>query len=135
MKENRDDIISSFNATIGTLSRRIEDNSALIAANASAIKVQSDTTAAQRSDIDKLTERVCRLENDSGAPRLQVVEKRAVLSPDYMRARRSIRLWPIRGEGEDALWEEVGDFLHVTLTIRTDDVGQGDIESISRVQN
>ena len=135
MKENRDDIISSFNASIGTLSRRIEDNSALISANAAAIKQQSDTAAGHKSDLDKLADRVGRVERDPGAPRGgPIAEKRAVLSRDFMLARRSIRLWPIRGEGEDAMWEEVGDFLHDTLAIRTDDVGQNDIELVSRVQ-
>ena len=134
MKENRDDIIGSFNATIGTLSKRIEDNSALIAANASAIRAQSDASTSQKLDIDRLTERVLRLENGSVA-KPHAAEKRAILSPDYTRARRSIRIWPIVGDCEEALWEGVGDFLHVTLAIRTDDLGQGDIEAVSRVRN
>ena len=51
-----------------------------------------------------------------------------------MLARRSVRMWPISGDDEDALWEGVGDFLHDTLAIRSDDVSQNDIESISRIQ-
>ena len=135
MKENRDDIISSFNASIGTLSRRIEDNSALISANSVAIKHQSDIAAGHKSDLDKLAERVGRLERNPGAARGgPIAERRAVLSRDFMLARRSIRLWPIRGDDESAMWEEVGDFLHDTLAIRADNVGQNDIESVSRVQ-
>lgn len=60
MKENRDDIISSFNASMGNLSRRIEDNSALIATNAGAIRQQTERAADHRIEIEKLTERVQR---------------------------------------------------------------------------
>ena len=135
MKENRDDIISSFNASIGNLSRRIEDNSALIATNAGAIRQQTERAADHRIEIDRLTQRVQRLEKRGDGPSGErAIEKCAVLSQDYMLACRSVRLWPVNGDGEDALWEGVGDFLHDTLAIRSDDVSQNDIESITRIQ-
>ena len=134
MKENRDDIISSFNATIGALSRRIEDNSAMIAANAAAIRNQGAHADGQKSDLLALTERVVRLERDGvrQPPSKPVSEARAVLSPAYSLARRSVRLWPISGNEEGAWWGEVGNFLHDTLAIRTDDICQEDIEAITR---
>ena len=135
MKENRDDIISSFNASIGNLSRRIEDNSALIATNAGAIRQQTEREADRRNEIEKLTERVQRLEKrGDGPPGDRAIEKRAVLSQDYMLARRSVRLWPVSGCDEEALWEGVGEFLHDTLAIRSDDLCQDDIEAITRIR-
>lgn len=116
MKENGDDIINSFNASIGALSRRIEDNSAMIATNAAAIKGQADQLVTQKSDLLMLTERVGRLERDEAKlTRNTITMKRTILSLDYLLARRSVRLWPIRGENENAWWEEVGDFLLDTL--------------------
>lgn len=51
MKENRDDIISSFNASIGLLSRRIENNSTVIATNVAAIKQQAEQSDMHRTDM------------------------------------------------------------------------------------
>lgn len=50
-----------------------------------------------------------------------------------MLARRSLGLWPIEGDNENTWWEGVGDFLRDTLAIRMDDVGQDDIESVTRM--
>ena len=52
-----------------------------------------------------------------------------------MAARRSVRLWLIRASSEEELWCGVGEFLHATLGIREDDMGQNDIEAITRVEH
>ena len=52
---------------------------------------------------------------------------RAVLSQEYLLARRSVRLWPVAGTNDQELWGAVGDFLHETLRISTDDMGQEDV--------
>ena len=58
---------------------------------------------------------------------------RAPLSDGYLKARRSIRIWPVRGVSEGELWGEAGEFLHTQLAMSTDDVGQDDVEDVRRV--
>ena len=133
LKEHTDQIIMSFNANINALSHRIDDNAGKIAANSSAIASQVEVADTQQSIISRLETRVSRLEKRSQNP-VDSREERATLSPDYLFARRSVRLWPITGTSQDDMWGSVGEFLHETLLIRTDDLGQGDIESIERVR-
>ena len=58
---------------------------------------------------------------------------RATLSGEYLKARRSIRMWPVKGVTESELWGEAGEFLHRQLAMRADDVGQDDVEDVRRV--
>ena len=134
MKENREQIIGSFNATIESLSRRIDTNDSRITSNTTAIKLQSSVADANRVDIAKLAARVDGLERDrSRVAGSMDVEVRATLSPEYMLARRSIRMWPVAGITEEELWQGVGDFIHDTMAVGIDEVGQGDIEEVKRV--
>ena len=134
LKEHTDQIIMSFNANINALSHRIDDNASKIAANSSAIAAQGEVADTQQSIISRLETRVGKLERRNHTP-TDTHDERATLSPEYLLARRSVRLWPIMGISQDDIWGSVGDFLHETLLIRTDDVGQGDIEKIERVRD
>lgn len=62
-----------------------------------------------------------------------VPEQRAALSPEYLMAWHSIRLWPVLGSNDEEVWENIGDFLHETLAISGDVLCQDDIEAIDRV--
>ena len=133
LKENTDPLLKSFNASLGALSHRIDDNSARISANANTISQQAATASVQQEAIEKLNDRVSVLERSGKAgDRRGVPERRAALSPEFLLARRSVRLWPVDGDCKDALWENVGIFLHETLAIREADLGQEDIELITR---
>lgn len=132
LKDNSDPVIKSFNASLGALSQRIDDNTTRIADNSSAIANQSATSAAQQSELRALNKRVARLE--AGKQEVgRTVEGRAMLSDSYVSARRAIRLWPIAGSDEELLWESVGEFLHEMMAIREDDICQDDLEDIAWV--
>ena len=131
LKENSDHLMKSFNASLTALSTRIEGNTMQIASNTGAIADNAAGLDNHTRIIRNLTDRVAKLEKEgqaTGTPD----EQRATLSPSYQAARRSLRLWPIQGDTEDAIWQGVGDFLHETLAMGEDDIGQEDIESIVR---
>ena len=102
-KDNMDHLKKSFNLSLGALSHQIDGNVANITANAAAISQQSATTAEQGSHLQRLTERVTALEKGSSGLVAAPLESRGALSPEYLLARRSIRLWPIEGMSEDDL--------------------------------
>ena len=132
LKENSEHLIKSFNASIAALSSKIDDNTGKISANTAAIAEQAAVSDDHQSQLRSLGDRVARLER-AKPEREPMIEHRAPLSDCYVLARRSIRLWPIYGASEDALWEGVGEFIHDVLAVREADVGQEDIESIVRV--
>ena len=132
LRENKEDIVRSFNANIGALARRVDANEGGIASNASAIARNEETTSNNTSQIKILTSRVEALERSrpqQGSGTMQ----RANLSDAYLNARRSVRVWPIRADGVVDLWGEVGDFLHSLLRIPEENMCQDDIEAITRV--
>ena len=135
LKDNTDHLIKSFNMSLGALSPRIDGNVANITANAAAISQQSATMAEEGYSLQKLGERVSALEKGASCPVAAPLETRVALGPEYFLARRSVRLWPVDGTSEDELWQGVGDFLHGTMAIREDDVGQEDIETIDRAND
>ena len=132
LKENTDFILKSFSAHMGAVSKRVDENTGSIAANSSAIAGNKARIDGHDNVLANLSERMRSLEQKSHTPDSQV-NIRANLSQEYLLARRSIRLWPVIGETESALWEGVGDFIHDTLRVSTDEVGQDDIEAVSRV--
>ena len=131
LKENSEHLMKSFNASLGALSAKIDDNSAKIALNSTAIASQAGNAENQQVEIKNLSERVARLEKMKPVA-VAAVEQRATLSSGYLLARRSLRLWPIQGDSENALWEAVGEFLHEVLGMSREDIGQEDIDSIIR---
>ena len=126
LKENTDLIVGSFNQHMGELSKKIEVNAGGIAANKLSVENNAADIARGRTDIDRLTERVRALEGGSGVAHDRT--ERAVLSQEYLLAGRSVRLWPVSGISDAEMWEAVGEFLHETLMINTDDLCQEDVE-------
>jgi hypothetical protein len=53
----------------------------------------------------------------------------------YLFSRRSLRLWPIKGENEDEIWQSVGDFLHSKLELEETECSQESIEKIRRLKS
>ena len=132
LRENKEDIVKSFNANINALAVRVEANVAGVAANATSIAGNKEAISTNEKKLDELTSRVRALERKDRPSPLPMAT-RALLSDEYVDARRSVRLWPIKAPSEEDLWGGVGDFLHTTLGIREDHMGQDDIESITRV--
>ena len=133
LKENRDFIIKSVNSNINALSRRIDANVSDIASNTTAIAAHEKKLESQKTDLVRLEERVRSIEKGNAVPSARTHTK-AVLSQDYILARRSVRLWPVTGSSEEEMWEGVGEFIHDVLMVSTRGVGQDDIESIRRPQ-
>ena len=104
------------------------------------IKENSDKLDKHESQIAKIREEVNKLKDDpfpplpgrsnlgemSAAP--PVVER----DDDFFIARRSLRLWPIRGKTEDELWHSAGVFLGTTLGLEGKIDGKA-IQSVKRV--
>lgn len=86
-----------------------------IADTKAAISRQADVAATQGADIGRLKARVKALEQGGSKQGSVVAAKRAVLSNDYLLARRSLRLWPIQGTSADDLWKGVEKFLEDSL--------------------
>ena len=126
LKLNTDHIIKSFTNHVNMLSQRVDGNATLIADNSASIAKQATTVADQGAELAALSSRVAYLERGV-AMRTSRGHKRAVLSEDYLFACRSIRLWPVPGETEEAAWGGVGDFIHGTLGVSVHDVGQDDV--------
>ena len=136
LKENTDFIIKSFASSLGALTQRVESNTNLIAKNATEVDKHECQLKEHRSDIDILTVKVRDLERNAGARRpCPPAHVRAQLSQEFLRARRSLRLWPVDGQSEEDMWGGVGEFIHDILRVNTEDVGQNDIEDVKRVAN
>ena len=133
LKENTDLIVGSFNQHMGELSKKIDANAGGIAANKLSVEKNATDIARGRTDLDRLAERVKALEG--GSSMVHDRTERAVLSQEYLLARRSVRLWPVSGISDAEMWEAVGEFLHEILMINTDDLCQEDVEEVTRVDD
>lgn len=133
LRENKEDIVKSFNSNINALAKKVDQNSIMIRDGAEAVERNMAGICKQKTEIERLTSRVSALES-SGARQNLVALRRASLSADYLAARRSVRLWPVAARDESELWEGVGNFLHGMMGISEDDMSQDDIEGIVRVE-
>ena len=62
LKDNKDDIVKSFNASISALALRVESNSVGVSNNAAGIDRNKDEISAQGKQLEELTSRVDALE-------------------------------------------------------------------------
>ena len=114
--------------------QKVDGNSALIADNRAAIARQAEDSASHKSELHSLSARVADLERVGPPRRGDVGEhRRALLSDEYQKARRSIKFWPVKGNKEDELWEGAGNFIHDVLMVGVGDVCQDDIEGVTKV--
>ena len=127
--------IDAMSADIRTLTRSVAANSSEIGKNTEELKKQAEIIVHQKSALDELSVRVATLESQGNAGRPPPPDQLPRKSPEYLRARRSVRIWPIDGSSEDSLWRGTGDFIHSALGISEEDVGQDDIESVTAVPN
>lgn len=117
------------------LARRVEDNTGAINANKADINQQASIINLQREVIEKLKDRVGKLES-AGATHTYTDKRSGNPRSDaYLKARRSIRIWPINHLTEESLWKGTGDFIHKALSVPEEDLSPDDIESIASVKN
>ena len=131
---NSEHIIKSFSTNINDLSKKVEANSLVVAKQGRAVVRNEKVIHEQGKDIARIVGRLDALE--AGELRTSEVALRVTpLSQEYQSARcsSSIRLWPVRGNNENEIWESAGEFIHGPLGVSEDDVGPDDLESIVRV--
>ena len=109
---------------LASLSRTVEASKAEIASVNTEVSQHLLELAEHKNRIDNLIDRMEKLEN--GTPRSN---SSRTLSPAYLLARRSVRMWPIENNNDNTLWKGVGEFLHKALG----DIGPDDIESITAI--
>lgn len=125
LRENKEDIVRSFNANINALAKRVDQNNDMIREGVEATKRNTESIYKQQTEIEMLTTRISTLEAP-GVRQGQVALGKAKLSDDYLAARRSVRLWPVAASREEELWEGVGNFLHELMGISEEDMNQDD---------
>ena len=121
-----------------SISSRVDDHGKKLGENSELIAAQATEIKANASNIAEIFKRLELLGNAAPLPpssRGSSVERvtAATQSPEYSRARRSLRLWPITASTEVEMWGGVGDFLQDLLGLSDDEVRQEDIDSIKRV--
>ena len=113
---------------LASLSRTVEASKAEIASVHTEVRQNALNIAEQKSQVEFLADRISRLENGETQ-----VKKAKTLSPAYLIARRSVRMWPIENTNANTLWKGVGEFLHKALGISEGDIGPDDIESVTAI--
>ena len=103
----------------------------LVQSNAMLLQAQQQEMADNSKKIGDLAERVLALERGDKRGEDPAVADHG----EYEMARKSIRLWPVRGATDEEMWGSVEDFLHDTLAIPLADISENDIEDVTRVVN
>ena len=124
--------IETLSEDLLTLSRKVDDNREGISKTVAEMSKQAEVIAEQRTLLDRLGERVGALEAGRVLPPA-AGSHRSERSDDYLRARRSIRLWPVTGSCDTELWRGAGKFIHTTLNIPEEDMLPDDIESVKAI--
>ena len=126
--------IDKLTTDLLTLTSTVESNRAEIAKSAVATERQGALLEAQRTELARMDERLARLE--AGGPvstPANCPDGNRGKSHAYLKARRSVRIWPVNRQDEDSLWKGTGEFIHEALKIPECDVSQEDIESVVAV--
>ena len=117
-----------------SLTRTVEDNSGAVASNSAKLQRQAAIIEEQRSMLSDLGNRVGMREGARGGGREIEGMSNAVTrskSSGYVKARRSVRLWPVNQESVATMWEGVGQFIGNALGIPDTEVSMEDIESVT----
>ena len=114
--------IDVMTADIRTLTRSVATNSGEILKNTEELKRQAEVIKHQRPALDELSARVATLKTGGAISRPASPHHLPRKSLEYLRARSSVRIWPIDGSSDSSLWKGTGDFIHLALGISEDDV-------------
>ena len=117
--------IDKVTGDLASLSRSVEASKSELATVSSEVNRQATELADHHLQLAALSNRIVRLEQGRQLP-----EQGRNLSPAYLRARRSIRMWPIIFSSSNTLWKGVSEFIHTALGIPEDDLGPEDIEDV-----
>ena len=87
---------------LAALARTVESSKSEVAAVTEEVGRHTTELADHRTRIEDLTERLARLERKEVS-----TIREPKLSPDYLLARRSVRMWPIENTNSQTLWKGV----------------------------
>ena len=132
LKENTDQIVKLFSSNLGALAQRVEDNASSTSDNSAAI-MKHGTSIEHGSALASLTSRVVALERGN-LTSIAMPTQRGLLSREFLFARRLVRLWQVPGTNHQDMWGNVGEFLHDTLRIPENELGQKDIEKVTKTR-
>lgn len=118
--------LDNITGDVASLTRTIESSKAELAAVSAKVCENATDIAQQKAQLEGLKEIMSRLESGG----TKTLDGPKELDRDYLRARRSIRMWPIENTSQQTLWKGVGEFLHTAVGIPEADVGPDDIESV-----
>ena len=127
--ENTKNIISrivNMSEDLGSLTKTVYMNKKELVTVRSELRRQADTIDEQRGQLMGLGDQIRSLEQGTSTSTSGVT---GVRSDAFLKAIRSVTLWPIDSENEDILWQAVGDFLHKTLETPETDVCPDNIEA------
>ena len=119
-----------------SISAKVDNQEKTLAENSAKIARQADVIEANSSSIRDVFRRLDKLEGAGlKSGHVHRENRKAVCSPGYLLARRSIRMWPIQGLTSSEMWESVGDFIHETLRVPETEVNQTNLVEIKRVED
>ena len=117
--------IDKVTGDLASLTKSVEASKTELATVSSEVSRQATELADHHSQLAALNDRINRLEQGR-----QPTHQAHTLSPAYLLARRSIRMWPIENSSSNTLWKGVGEFIHTALGIPEDELGPEDIEDV-----
>ena len=119
--------IDKVTGDLASLSKAVEAGKSELAAVSSVVGRHTAELADHRAQMTALNDRISLLEQARPlAPDSGLKAK----SQAYLRARRSIRMWPIENASSNTSWKGVGEFIHTALGIPEADLGPDDIEDV-----
>ena len=120
--------LGTVRSSINALDDNVKGNSARLDRQESTIRQNQASISEIRSEMQRIKDAPT-----SSAPTLHVTPTpTAVPDAEYLKARRSLRLWPILGTDPQDLWNSVGNFLRVNLGLEAQ-LRDSMVEAISRV--
>lgn len=127
-----DEGVTELRSLVSGVTQKVAANTDKLISHDKSIEENRASIAAIKRDVDRLsnaqlpaTQAWHRDPNPNSDPAAQ---------PDFLKARRSIRLWPVIGSTKIEIWRATGNFLKERLAIDSQEIKDEMIESIVRVQ-
>ena len=139
MAENTNKTLEDTNLKLSNLSSSVTEIESAVKGNSRRLDQQADSIKANHESIRKMRMEIDSMKNGGIRPAATTTDAPPTplrrdpgVEADFLRARKALRLWPIRGRNADELWEAAGIFLGTNLALKGK-LDKNSIESITRV--
>ena len=135
MEQNVNRDLRDLKSDLGTVRSSISALDDNVKGNSARLDRQEATIRQNQASISEIRSEMQRIKDtpNAPAPTLQVTPMpNQVPDVEYLKARRSLRLWPILGNDPQEMWTSVGNFLKGNLGLEAQ-LRDGMVESVSRV--